>query len=167
MLLALVVNGKADVPEIEAELARDKTAAGERNALQARAARPTAAAKAEAWASVIEADEGAELANHTMASVIAGFQSVSADKREELLKPYVAKYFASVDSVWGVKSHEIASQIAVGLYPTFVIEQATLDATEAFLAGKQPVPALRRVVVEQADGVSRCLKAQATDRAAG
>jgi aminopeptidase N len=167
LLLALVVNGKADVPEIEAELELDKTAAGERYALQARAARPTAAAKAEAWASVVEVGEGEELANHTMASVIAGFQSVPADKREELLKPYVAKYFVAVESVWGVKSHEIANQIAVGLYPTFVIEQATLDATDAFLAEKQPVPALRRVVVEQADTVSRCLKAQATDRAAG
>jgi aminopeptidase N len=165
LLLALVVSGKADAEEIDAELARDKTAAGERYALQALAARPTAAAKAEAWASVVEADDEAELANHTMASVIAGFQTVPADQREELLKPYVAKYFAVVDGVWGAKSHEIASQIAIGLYPTFVIEQGTLDATDAFLAEKQPVPALRRVVVEQADTITRCLKAQEKDRA--
>jgi aminopeptidase N len=165
LLLALVVNGKADLPEIDAELARDKTAAGERYALQAKATRPTAEAKAEAWASVVEAADEAELANHTMASVIGGFQTVPADKRGELLKPYVAKYFAAVDGIWGSKSHEVASQVAVGLYPTFVFEQATLDATEAFLAEKQPVPALRRVVVEQADTIGRCLKAQAKDRA--
>jgi aminopeptidase N len=54
----------------------------------------------------------------------------------------------------------------VGLYPGYVIEQGTLDATDAFLGEKQPVPALRRVVVEQADGVARCLRGQAKDRAA-
>ena len=122
LLMSLVVGGKADMPEIEAELARDKTATGERYALQARAARPTAAAKAEAWATVIDSDT---LANHTVASVIGGFQSVPADKREELLKPYVAKYFATVENAWDSRTHEIATQIATGLFPTFVIEQST------------------------------------------
>jgi len=163
LLMALVVGGKAGVPEIEAELARDKTATGERYALQARAARPTAEAKAEAWASVVDGDT---LANHTVASVIAGFQSVPADKREELLKPYVAKYFASVESIWDARTHEIATQIATGLYPTFVIEQDTLDATETFLDTAQPVPSLRRLIVESADTVGRCLRAQEKDRSA-
>ena len=163
LLLALVTAGRADLPEIEAELERDKTATGERYALQARAARPTAEAKAEAWASVVEGDT---LANHTVASVIGGFQSTPADRREELLKPYVEKYFAAVEDVWNTRTHEIATQIVTGLYPTFVIEQDTLDATERFLAGAQPVPALRRLIVEAADTVARCLKAQAKDRSA-
>ncbi|HXR68402.1 MAG TPA: aminopeptidase N, partial [Dermatophilaceae bacterium] len=101
LLLALVVNGKAGLPEIKAELERDKTAAGERYALQARAARPTAEAKAEAWASVVDSDE---LANHTITSVIMGFQSVPADRREELLKPYVTRYFDAVEAVWGSRT---------------------------------------------------------------
>jgi aminopeptidase N len=163
LLMALVVGGKADVPEIDAELERDKTATGERYALQARAARPTAEAKAEAWASVVDGDT---LANHTVASVISGFQSVPADKREELLKPYAAKYFAALEDVWESRTHEIATQIATGLYPASVIEQATLDATDAWLAATQPVPALRRLVLEAADTVQRCLKGQAKDRAA-
>ncbi|WP_041542375.1 aminopeptidase N [Catenulispora acidiphila] len=164
LLTALVVGGKADVPQIEAELARDKTATGERYALQARAARPTAAAKAEAWASVVDSDT---LANRTVASVIAGFQAVPADKREELLKPYAAKYFTAVEGTWESRTHEIAAQIASGLYPSFVVEQATLDATDAWLADRQPVPALRRLMLEAADTVARCLKAQEKDRAAG
>ncbi|GAA2017537.1 aminopeptidase N [Catenulispora yoronensis] len=163
LLLSLVVSGRADLPEIEAELERDKTATGERYALQARAARPTAEAKAEAWASVVEGDS---LANHTVASVISGFQSTPAEKREELLKPYVAKYFETVEGVWNSRTHEIATQIATGLYPTFVIEQGTLDATAQFLDGAQPVPALRRLIVEAADTVTRCLKAQEKDRSA-
>ena len=162
--MALVVGGKAGVPEIEAELARDKTATGERYALQARAARPTAEAKAEAWASVVDGDT---LANHTVASVIGGFQSVPADKREELLKPYVEKYFASVEGAWDSRTHEMATQIVTGLYPTFVIEQGTLDATQTFLDTAQPVPSLRRLIVESADTVGRCLRAQEKDRSAG
>ncbi|NUR58442.1 MAG: aminopeptidase N [Catenulispora sp.] len=163
LLLALVTAGRADLPEIEAELERDKTATGERYALQARAARPTAAAKAEAWASVVEGDT---LANHTVASVISGFQAAPVDRREELLKPYVEKYFGAVEDVWNSRTHEIATQIATGLYPTFVIEPETLAATERFLDGAQPVPALRRLIVEAADTVARCLKAQEKDRSA-
>ena len=107
------------------------------------------------------------LANRTVASVIAGFQSVPADKREELLKPYAAKYFAAVEGAWESRTHEIAAQIASGLYPSFVIEQATLDATDAWLADQQPAPALRRLMLEAEDTVARCLKAQEKDRAAG
>ncbi|MEY9930586.1 aminopeptidase N [Catenulispora sp. GP43] len=164
LLMALVVGGKADVPEIEAELERDKTATGERYALRSRAARPTAEAKAEAWASVVDGDT---LANHTVASVIAGFQSVPADKREELLKPYLATYFTVLEGIWESRTHEIAAQIATGLYPASAIEQATLDATDAWLAARQPAPALRRLVIEAADTVTRGLQAQAVDRAAG
>ncbi|NUP51082.1 MAG: aminopeptidase N [Catenulispora sp.] len=163
LLLALVTAGRADLPEIEAELARDKTATGERYALQARASRPTAEAKAEAWASVVEGDT---LANHTVASVITGFQSAPAAKRDELLKPYVEKFFAAVEGVWSNRTHEIATQIVTGLYPNYVIEQGTLDATNRFLDGAQPVPALRRLLVEAADTIARCLKAQEKDRSA-
>ena len=150
--------------EIEAESARDDTATGQRYALQARAACPTAEAKAEAWASVVD---GESLANRTVASVIAGFQAVPADKREELLQPYVARYFGAVEAAWDSRTHEIAAQIATGLYPALVIDQATLNATDTWLADRQPVPALRRLVVENADAVVRCLRGQARDRAAG
>ena len=111
--------------------------------------------------------DGDTLANRTAASVIAGFQAVPADKREELLTPYVAKYFASVEAAWDSRTHEIAAQIATGLYPALVIDQATLDATDTWLADRQPVPALRRLVTENADAVVRSLRGQARDRLAG
>ncbi len=97
-------------------------------------------------------------------AVIAGF--VQSDQRE-LLAPYTAKYFAAVKGVWETRSHEIAQQIVVGLYPGLQVEQATLDATDKWLASAEPVPALRRQVVEARDGVQRALRAQTADRAAG
>ncbi|MER7758256.1 aminopeptidase N [Streptomyces sp. NPDC097619] len=156
----LAVTGRADEPEIAAELARDRTAAGERHAATARAARPTAHAKAEAWASVVESDG---LPNAVQEAVIGGF--VQTDQRE-LLAPYAEKYFAAVKDVWDTRSHEIAQQIAVGLYPALEVSRSTLDATDAWLDSAGAGQALRRLVSESRAGVERALRAQAADAAA-
>ncbi|WP_407839160.1 aminopeptidase N [Streptomyces sp. DSM 116496] len=153
----LVATGVADEAAIAAELERDKTAAGERHAATARAARPTAEAKAEAWASVVEGDS---LPNAVQEAVIGGF--VQTDQRE-LLAPYTAKYFAAVKEVWETRSHEIAQQIAVGLYPSLQVSAETLAATDAWLASAEPNAALRRLVSESRAGVERALRAQAAD----
>ncbi|MEU9131550.1 aminopeptidase N [Kitasatospora sp. NPDC048540] len=161
LLGRLVATGRADDKAIDDELARDHTAAGQEHAASCRASRPTAAAKAEAWASVVESDE---LTNYVQEAVIGGFQQ--SDQRE-LLAPYTAKYFAAVKGIYETRSHEISQQIIVGLYPSSQVEQATLDATDAWLASADPAPALRRQVVEARAGIERALKAQAADRAAG
>ncbi|MCA6095460.1 aminopeptidase N [Streptomyces sp. SCA3-4] len=160
LLTRLAATGRADDAAIDAELERDKTSAGEEHAAWARAARPTAEAKAAAWASVIESDK---LPNAVQESVIGGFQQ--ADQRE-LIAPYAEKYFAVVKDVWAKRSHEMAQQIAVGLFPALQVSQATLDATDAWLASAEPNAALRRLVTESRAGVERALKAQAADAAA-
>ncbi|MEU1803470.1 aminopeptidase N [Streptomyces sp. NPDC019937] len=156
----LAATGRADEDGIAAELERDKTSAGERHAATARAARPTEAAKAEAWASVVEGDK---LPNALQEAVIGGF--VQTDQRE-LLAPYAEKYFAAVKDVWNSRSHEMAQQIAVGLYPALQVSRATLDATDAWLASAEPSAALRRLVTESRAGVERALKAREADAAA-
>ncbi|GAA2985369.1 aminopeptidase N [Streptomyces lactacystinicus] len=161
LLMRLAATGRADEAAIAAELQRDNTAAGQEHAATCRAARPTAEAKAQAWASVVESDK---LTNYVQEAVIAGFQQ--SDQRE-LLAPYAAKYFAAVKGVWETRSHEISQQIIVGLYPGLQVTAATLEATDAWLASAEPAPALRRQVVEARAGVERALKAQDADRAAG
>ncbi|MGW2408220.1 aminopeptidase N [Streptomyces sp. NPDC001739] len=161
LLHRLAATGRADEQAIAAELERDRTSAGERYAAAARAARPTAEAKAEAWASVVESDK---LPNAVQESVIGGF--VQTDQRE-LLAPYTMKYFAAVKEIWEARSHEMAQQIAVGLYPSLQVSQETLDATDAWLDAADPSPALRRLVTESRAGIERALKAQAADAAAG
>ncbi|MFG2716813.1 aminopeptidase N [Streptomyces sp. NPDC048416] len=153
----LAATGVFDEPDIAAELERDKTAAGERHAATARAARPTAEAKAEAWASVVE--EG-NLPNAVQEAVIGGF--VQTDQRE-LLAPYSAKFFDAVKGVWESRSYEIAQQIAVGLYPALLVSQETLDATDAWLSSAQPNASLRRLMSESRAGVERALRAQSAD----
>ncbi|NJQ08717.1 aminopeptidase N [Streptomyces lonarensis] len=153
----LAATGRADAGAVEAELKRDATAAGERHAAAALAARPTEEAKAEAWAKVVESDT---LPNAVQESVIGGF--VQTDQHE-LLLPYRDRYFAALGTVWEARSHEMAQQIAVGLYPTLHVSQETLDATDAWLASASPSAALRRLVTESRAGVERALRAQAAD----
>ncbi|MFI0213749.1 aminopeptidase N [Streptomyces lydicus] len=161
LLERLAATGRADEKAVAAELERDRTSAGERHAATARAARPSAEAKAESWASVVTSDK---LPNAVQAAVIGGF--VQTDQRE-LLAPYTAKYFDAVKDIWNSRSHEMAQQIVVGLYPALQVSQETLDATDAWLASAEPSPALRRLVTESRAGVERALKAQAADAAAG
>ncbi|MFF8989821.1 aminopeptidase N [Streptomyces sp. NPDC014983] len=157
----LAAVGRYDEAEIAAEYERDRTAAGERHAATARAARPTQEAKAEAWSSVVDSDK---LPNAVQEAVIGGF--VQTDQRE-LLAPYAERYFEIVKDAWDSRSHEIAQQIAIGLYPSLQISTGTLERTDAWLASAEPGAALRRLVSESRAGVERALKAQAADCAAG
>ncbi|MDX3639381.1 aminopeptidase N [Streptomyces sp. MB09-02B] len=156
----LAAVGRYDEVEIAGEYERDRTAAGERHAATARASRPTPEAKAEAWSQVVESDK---LPNAVQEAVIGGF--VQTDQRD-LLAPYTDKYFEVVKSIWDSRSHEIAQQVAVGLYPTVQVSADTLHKTDTWLATAEPNAALRRLVAEARSGVERALRAQAADAAA-
>ncbi|MCG2624419.1 aminopeptidase N [Arthrobacter sp. I2-34] len=159
LLTSLVAGGRFGQTEIDAELERDATATGQRAAALAQAAIPTAEAKAAAWEAVVGTGE---LPNATQQSVISGFNRVHDTA---LLEPFADKYFAAVEDVWASRTHEIAQQIVVGLYPGRLTTQATVELTDRFLAGLSgDLAALRRLVLENRDGVVRALKAQAADK---
>jgi aminopeptidase N len=148
-----------DTPFIDAELERDPTAAGKRHAAQASAARPQLAVKEAAWQQVIEDDT---LANITARSIIAGFVQPG---QSELLQPFQAKYFGAISDVWKRRSSEVAQTVVIGLYPSWDISQAGLDAADKFLEDSDVPPALRRLVLEGRAGVERALRARAFDTA--
>ncbi len=152
-----VDNDGPDTPFISAEIDRDPTAAGKRHAAQASAARPQAVVKEAAWQQVIEDDT---LPNITARSIIAGFTSPG---QEALLQPFTARYFEAIPGVWERRSSEVAQTVVIGLYPSWDISQAGLDAADAFLADPDVPPALRRLVLEGRAGVERALRARAFD----
>jgi len=161
LLHHLVAAGLADDDEVDRELDRDDTATGRRQAAAALAARPSGDAKAEAWASVMDDDE---LPNAIQTAVIGGFQQVG---QLELLRSFVNPYFSSLTEVWATRTNETAQSIVIGLFPTLLAEQSTVDAADAWLAANEDaVPALRRLVIESRDGVARALRAQGRDSAA-
>jgi aminopeptidase N len=160
LLERLVAAGAAPDAAIEAELARDNTAAGARHRAACLAARPTAEAKAQAWASVVDSDQ---LTNDIQLAVIAGFAQPGQD---ELLAPYAEKYFTAVKAIFEQRPASMSEQIIVGLFPSLQACQATVDLADEWLSSANPPPALRRQILEGRSGVQRALQAQAADRAA-
>jgi aminopeptidase N len=155
---ALAAAGAAGLYGSAPELGREPTSSGQVHAAAARAAVPTASAKAEAWKLVVEQGE---LPNAVQEAVIGGFGRVN-DVR--LLEPFVEPYFAALAGVWQSRTNEMATQIATGLYPSQLASPELLERTDRWLA--QPAePALKRLVLEGRDGVARALKAQARDAA--
>ncbi|HEY8372310.1 MAG TPA: aminopeptidase N [Pseudonocardiaceae bacterium] len=158
LLQALVAHGVAGEEEIEAELQRDSTAAGRRQAERCRALLPTPEAKAEAWRRAVHDDT---LPNAVNEAIIQGFTHPA---QHDLLAPYVDRYFADVAGVWERRSSEHAQPTVVGLYPGWAVAQSTLDATDAWLDAEERPPALRRLVIEGRAGVARALAAREFDR---
>ena len=158
LLTSLVVAGAAAEADVDREQDRDDTASGRRFAAQALAARPTAAAKDAAWASVVDSDE---LPGAVQGSVILGFTKVN---EVELLRPFVDRYFAAIEDAWASRTNEIAQQIVTGLYPSALADADLLARTDAWLDQRpDAVPALRRLVVENRDAVARCIAVQERD----
>ncbi|GAA1645592.1 aminopeptidase N [Nonomuraea maheshkhaliensis] len=157
---ALVSGGRLAEADIDAELERDPTATGERQAALCRAAIPSAEAKAAAWERIV----GGKLANHIARTTIGGFQD---PHHPELLAPYREKYFAEVGRIYREWTFDQASTFAVGCFPSLLIEPETVRAAQDFLAREQPPQALRRLILEGADGVSRALRNREKDAASG
>jgi aminopeptidase N len=158
LLHQLAAAGRADAAAIEAEITRDDTATGRRQAAAALAARPLPEAKQAAFDSVMDDDS---LPNAIQTATVGGF---ARPGQEDLLRPFVAPYFARLREIWGERTNETAQNIVIGLFPTLIAEQSTVDAADAWLGDNEDaVPALRRLVLESRDGVARALRAQARD----
>ena len=136
----------------------DNTATGRARAARALATIPRAKAKARAWHQVIE-EEG--LPNQTVEALAHGFVRVHDTA---LLTPYVEKYHAMLTTVWASRTHAIAESVVEGFYPVALANRELADASQAWLdANPGATAALRRVVSENRDGVTRALAAQQRD----
>jgi aminopeptidase N len=157
LLQQLVSAGLREDDAITAELERDDTATGRRQAAVARAARPTSVAKELAWAEILDRPD---LPNAIIEASIGGF--VQPDQ-VDLLTPYRDRYFEVLPTVWDTRTMEIAQSVTMGLYPMFLVDDETLAATDAFLAQPGLNSACRRLVIEGRDGVERAMRARAAD----
>ncbi|NYF54748.1 aminopeptidase N [Micromonospora purpureochromogenes] len=157
ILQSLVANGAAGAAEVEAELAADRTASGEREAAYAHALVPTAENKAAVWA---ELTGPQSLPNWRNRALLQGFTHPA---QVELTAPYREKYFASVAQVWAQRDSEPAQEFVQLAYPAYLVEEETVAATDAWLAQDGHPAPLRRLVAEGRDGVVRSLQARAKD----
>jgi aminopeptidase N len=157
LLQRLLALGAAAPAEVDAELERDNTASGHRQAATARALVPTMEAKEAAFAATVEGDD---LPNALLTATVAGF--ASADARE-LHRAFLDRYFDAIPEVWAERTNETAQTIVLGFYPAQLVEQSTLDITDRFLARDDIPPGARRLVREGRDGIERSLRCQARD----
>ena len=159
LITGLVVGGRAQADVIDAELARDNTASGQKAAAGARAALSTATDKLAAWHQLVETKE---LSNALVQSASAGFVRV---QDVSLLEPFVDKYFENVMKIWSSNTFKIAEYLLVNLYPLNLANQALADKTSAWLARTEvkEIAALHRILLENLANVQRAIAAQNRD----
>jgi aminopeptidase N len=160
LLQCLTANGQATAEDIATELERDATATGKQEATLAQALIPTPEAKAAVWAQLT--GDG-ELSNMQARFLLLGFQHPS---QVELTAPYVEKYFDEADRIWELRDGDIAQMYAVWGYPKLQVNEATINATDAWLSDPNHPAPLRRLVAEGRDDVVRALAARRRDSAA-
>jgi aminopeptidase N len=161
LLFRLVSRGAAGSVEIDAELARDATDAGARHAAACRAAIPDPAAKEEAWRQI----SSGSLPNAMFRATLDGFAGPDTD--DELLEPYVRRFFDVVGEAWGDWSPDMAQYFAENAYPSWKIAPETIAETDQYIERAHPSPSLRRLLAEGRDDVTRALRCRARDAQQG
>jgi aminopeptidase N len=156
LLQRLVSRGAAGPDEIEAELDRDRTDAGERHAESCLAAIPTVDAKAAAWTKITDGS----LPNAMFRAALRGFKDADHD---ELLAPYVTRYYDALPGLWRSGVSDMAQFFTEVAYPDFVVSPQGIAATDEYIARANPPPALRRLLVERRDDVVRALRCRQRD----
>ena len=159
LLTGLARLGRAGESEIEAELRRDDTVTGSENAAYARAVRPDAEAKEQAWNAAIVRDD---TPTETHRSICMGFWQ---EGQEDVLDDYVDEYLAQVPTVWDRKGTFMASTVLVLMFPSRMARPEVLAKVDAFLASSELGDATKRYVAEGRAEMSRAIAAQEFDAA--
>ena len=160
LLQAMAAAGHADADQIRAEREREDTSSARERAARALAARPTAAAKDEAWqAAVVENT----LPNSMVSATGLGFTRPGTP--ESVLRPFIGRYHEMLATVENKGSHAILEAVVQGFYPRGLASAELLEATNAWLdENVDAEDSLRRLVTENRDPIVRALAAQARDR---
>ena len=156
LLTALAAHGRATEDEIATELAGDRTISGQERAAAARAARPTAAAKAEAWEQILDPDTP----NETQRSVVVAFARAG---QEDVLAPYAQAYLdtaADLHERLGTQKAQVALRSS---FPVTLASPELVETIDRWLATTSANAGALRFVSEHRAEVLRALAAQATD----
>ena len=159
LLTGLVVGGRRNGTDIDAELANDNTANGQKAAAGARAALPTPADKESAWHLLTETHE---LSNVLVDAASLGFVRVNDGS---LIEPFVDRYFENVVRIWNDNTFKIAEYLIENLYPSIIASPQLVAKSKSWIDRSEiaEIPALKRILVEGLANVERALAAQARD----
>ncbi|HET7430000.1 MAG TPA: aminopeptidase N [Nocardioides sp.] len=157
LVTGLARAGAADDALIDAELARDRTIAGQEKAAAARASRPDAEAKAAAWTDLVD---NPEVPNETHRSIAVSFMRHG---QEDLLAPYLERYLEAADTIWEKLGTHMASNMLEGAFPLPLSSAETIERIDRWLEESPANPAAKRYVREGRADLLRARAAQAKD----
>jgi aminopeptidase N len=152
--------GRLTDADISAELERDATITGAQQAAGARAAQPTAAAKAKAWRLAVEDDT---TPNGTQSAICLGFWQRGQD---ELLAPYIPRYFeaaeaiSSASGIWATRGISLRNNVLRFLFPWPVEKEPILLELDSWLERTDLTASVRRIIDERRDDLTRALRCQ-------
>ncbi|QIB46361.1 aminopeptidase N [Streptomyces aureoverticillatus] len=152
VLARLAVLDATDEGAIGAELRRDPSATGQEGAARCRAALPDAGAKSRAWEAMFGSDE---LSNYLFTATAQGFWQPEQD---ELVRPYVARYFEDSVALAERRGPAMAEAAGRHAFPLFAVDEETLRLGERCLERTDVLPALRRRLADQLDDLERALR---------
>jgi aminopeptidase N len=154
LLQRLAATGRAGDAQIDAELARDHTNAGQRYAAACRASVPDAEHKAAAWQALTES---AGLGIEETVAVGFAFNQV---EHADLLAGFAERYFAELPEVWTRHDGLLRFFLAKLVFPYAAASPELLERVDEFLATPDLDPAMARAVIEGRDTVEKALRAR-------
>ncbi|MFJ5777225.1 aminopeptidase N [Streptomyces sp. NPDC093094] len=152
VLERLAVLGATDEAAIAAELERDPSATGQEGAARCRAALPDAEGKARAWEAMFGDDH---LSNYLFTATAQGFWQ---PEQADLVSGYVPRYYQDAVALAGRRGPAIAEAAGRWAFPAHAVDPETLRLGEQCLKDADPIPALRRKLVDQLDDLARALR---------
>ncbi len=152
ILTRLAVLGATDEATIAAELERDPSATGQEGAARCRAALPDPEAKSRAWDAMFTSDD---LSNYLFTATAQGFWQ---PEQADLVRDFVPRYYADAAAVAARRGPAIADAAGRWAFPTHAVDADTLRLGQECLADADPIPALRRKLVDQLDDLARALR---------
>jgi aminopeptidase N len=145
--------------DLDAYVAADPVG-GQTHRATCRAMRPDPDAKETAWTAALDAAQ----TNHLAIAHAAGFWVPGQDA---ILAPYRTRYFTEALPILSTGQSRVPVTLTRTLYPLALADQATLDATETYLAEHDPSSSLGRVLLEQSQILRQAITAQAKAGQAG
>jgi aminopeptidase N len=160
VLRHLAAVGEAGDARIDAELARDPTDAGLRNASGCRAAIPDPGHKEAAWRLLVHDRTGPE-------TVTAVAEGLMQPEHADLLVPYAGRFLAEMPDLWRTRGGHMRVRLAKVLFPYPAVTSEFLARLDEFLAAEGSDRGLSRIVRDHCDTAERTLRARALDLSPG
>ncbi|MEV8373731.1 aminopeptidase N [Kribbella sp. NPDC056861] len=154
LVLRLVRLGAYGKPEVDAELARDRSTEGAKQAARCLAA--TEDGREAAWQRIIN---DPSLGVDELFASAEGFWGAG---QGEQTAPYVERFFAEIARTGEIRSGMAVAMTVGRIFPKYAVEERVVALAEALAADESVAPNIRRSTADKADDLRRALAARRT-----